>query len=124
MNKVFISGMIIDTPIFHTEKSNVAHLVLNLAVRHKTKTGELRTEVYRVSAWNNTAKWGVKNLGKGQIVAIHGYLTQRQIKMGSVTVATTEIAVDEFLPMQVTRSKHDSSSPTEPTKSIETAESE
>lgn len=100
MNKVFISGMIMGNPELRTEQGENAHLILNLSVRHKTRDGELRKELYRVSAWHNTAKWGAENLGKGQIVGVQGYLTQRSIHADGVTAVATEIAVDEFLPMR------------------------
>ena len=103
MNKVFISGIIVDTPILHNEKGDVAHLTLKLGVRYKQKTGEFRKEAYRVSAWNNTAKWAAENLKKGQIIAVQGYLAQRQMKLGNVSVVVTEISVDEFLPMRIVR---------------------
>lgn len=99
MNKVFISGMIMGNPELRMEQGENAHLVLNLSVRHKTKDGEIRKEIYRVSAWHNTAKWGAENLAGGQIVAVQGYLTQRSIRADGVTAVATEIAVEEFFPM-------------------------
>ncbi len=100
MNKVFISGMIADKPELRMETGEVPHLILNLSVRHRTRAGELRSEIYRVSAWHNTAKWGAENLSKGQIIGVQGYLTQRPIHADPVTAVITEIAVDEFLPMR------------------------
>ena len=100
MNKVFISGMITEKPELRMEPGDIPHLILHLSVRHKIKSGELRSEVYRVSAWHSTAKWGAENLNKGQIVGVQGYLTQRPVHMDNVTAVATEIAADEFLPMR------------------------
>ena len=100
MNKVFLSGMITEKPELRMEPGEILHLVLHLSVRHKVKSGEFRTEVYRVSAWYNVAKWGAENLSKGQIVGVQGYLTQRPVRADSVTAVATEIAADEFLPMR------------------------
>lgn len=100
MNKLFISGFIADDPQLRQEQGEIPHLVFNLSVRHKTRFGEVRKETYRVSAWHKAAQWGANNLVKGQLVAIQGYLTQRQVVAGNITATTTEIAVDEFLPIQ------------------------
>lgn len=100
MNKVFISGMIIENPALRMEPGEIPHLILNLSVRHRARNGELRKEVYRVSAWHSAAAWGAENLNKGQIVGIQGYLTQRSIRADGVASVATEIAVDEFLPMR------------------------
>lgn len=102
MNKVFISGMITEKSELRMEPGEIPHLILHLSVRHKVKSGELRSEVYRVSAWRNTAKWGAENLSKGQIIGVQGYLTQRLIRMDNATAVTTEVAVDEFLSMRQT----------------------
>ena len=100
MNKVFISGMITEKPELRIEPGEIPHLILHLSVRHKVKRGELRSEVYRVSAWRNTAKWGAENLSKGQVIGVQGYLTQRSVRMDNVTAAVTEVAVDEFVSMR------------------------
>lgn len=100
MNKLYISGCIMDEPQLRKEQGEIEHLVFNLSVRHKTRSGESRREAYRVSAWHKTARWGADNLSKGQLVAIQGYLTQRQVVAGNITATSTEIAVEEFLPMR------------------------
>lgn len=100
MNKVFISGMIAEKSELRMEPGDIPHLILHLSVRHKVRSGELRSEVYRVSAWRNVAQWGAENLSKGQIVGVQGYLTQRSVRMDNVTAVATEIAADEFLPMR------------------------
>lgn len=40
MNKVFISGLISETPVFRMEASEIPHLILSLCVRHKTGAGK------------------------------------------------------------------------------------
>ena len=97
MNKLYISGYIQDTPQLRQEQGNIPHLAFNLSVQHRTQSGELRRESYRVSAWHKTALWGAVNLAKGQLVAIQGYLAQHQLVAGNISATTVEIAVDEFL---------------------------
>lgn len=97
MNKLFISGMISEAPVFRTEADGIPHLILSLSVRHRTGAGRLQKEVYRVSAWHNTARWGAENLKQGQIIGLQGYLTQRRVSVGNIIANETEIAVDEFL---------------------------
>ncbi len=100
MNKLYISGYIQDTPQLRQEQGNIPHFVFNLSVQHRTQTGELRRESYRVSAWHKAALWGAANLAKGQLVAIQGYLAQHQLVAGNISATTVEIAVDEFLPLR------------------------
>ncbi len=101
MNKVFLSGRIAEKMDSRLEEGERPHLVLKLNVQHRTKAGELRKESYRVNAWNAVARWGAEHLQKGQVVGVQGYLTQREIRAGYVTAVSTEVAVDEFLPMQM-----------------------
>ena len=100
MNKVFISGKIAERPMLRKEAGEIPHLTLRLSVRHRAKSGELRREIYRVSAWHSAAEWGVENLSKGQVIGVQGYLTQRRVNAGNIAAVETEIAVDEFLPMR------------------------
>ena len=100
MNKLYISGYIQDTPQLRQEQGNIPHFVFNLSVQHRTQTGELRRESYRVSAWHKAALWGAANLAKGQLVAIQGYLAQHQLVAGNISATTVEIAVDEFFPLR------------------------
>lgn len=97
MNKVFLSGMIAEKSELRMEPGEIPHLILRLNVRHKAKNGELRSEIYRVSAWHNAARWGAENLHRGQIIGIQGYLAQRRVSAGTILATETEIAVDEFL---------------------------
>lgn len=99
MNKVFLSGYIMDSPVMRLEANEVSHLTFKLGVQHRTKAGEIRREAYRISAWNASAQWGGTHLTKGQTVGIQGYLTQHQISMGTVSVVATEVAAEEFLLM-------------------------
>ena len=100
MNKAVISGMITEKSELRMEPGDIPHLILHLSVRHKIRSGEFCSEIYRVSAWRNMARWGVDNLRRGQIIGVQGYLTQRPVRMDNVTAVSTEIAVDEFLPMR------------------------
>lgn len=97
MNKVFISGKIHRSPFLRLEPNNIPHLILTLRVQHKTASGSVRKELYRVSAWHNVALWGAEHLKQGQIVSIQGYLTQRKSNTDPMQPANTEITADEFL---------------------------
>ena len=99
MNKVFITGRIVGQPVLRMEQGDIPHLIFGLAVRHRTKAGDVHKEVYPISAWNQVAQWGAENLQKGQVVGVQGYLAQRSINVSNVRTIVTEIAVDEFLPM-------------------------
>ncbi len=97
MNKVFISGLISEAPVFRMEAGEIPHLILLLSVRHKTGDGKVQKEFYRMSAWHKTASWGAEHLKQGQIIGLQGYLTQRKVRVGNIMATETEIAVDEFL---------------------------
>lgn len=113
MNKVFISGLINEAPVFRMEQGDIPHLILSLCVRHKTGAGKIQKETYRVSAWHNAARWGAEHLKQGQIIGLQGYLAQRKVNVGNIMATETEIAVDEFLsgPVLPEREDHD---PVEP----------
>ena len=113
MNKVFISGLINEAPVFRMEQGDIPHLILSLCVRHKTSAGKMQKETYRVSAWHNAARWGAEHLKQGQIIGLQGYLAQRRVNAGNIMATETEIAVDEFLsgPVLAEREEHD---PVEP----------
>lgn len=113
MNKVFISGLINEAPVFRKEQGDIPHLILSLCVRHKTSAGKMQKETYRVSAWHNAALWGAEHLKQGQIVGLQGYITQRKVNAGNIMATETEIAVDEFLsgPVLPERNEHE---PVEP----------
>lgn len=114
MNKVFISGLINDAPVFRMEQGDIPHLILSLCVRHKTGTVKMQKETYRVSAWHNAARWGAEYLKQGQIIGLQGYLAQRKVNAGNIMATETEIAVDEFLsgPVLPEREAHDPVKPT------------
>ena len=96
MNNLFISGKVADQPTLRLEGGNAPHLILTLRVAHKTRVGECRAEDYRVNAWNRAAQWGMANLVRGQLTAVHGYLTQNAAKGNAV-----EITAAEFMPMEI-----------------------
>ena len=95
MNQVNITGMIANEPIFREEAGGIPHTILSLRRRHKTRAGELRKETYRVSAWYGVAVWTCENISIGQIVTVHGYLTQRKTREGAIA---TEICAEEIVP--------------------------
>lgn len=97
MNKVYLSGIIADDPILIGREGTAPHLTFNISVSHRSKAG-IRSELYRVSAWNNTALWGNANLRRGQGVAIQGYLTQRLTPINGIHMSSVEVSAEEFLP--------------------------
>ena len=95
MNQVNITGMIVNEPVFREEAGGIPHTILSLRRRQKTRAGELRMETYRVSAWRGVSVWARDNVAVGQIVTIHGYLTQRKNREGAFV---TEICAEEIVP--------------------------
>ena len=98
MNQVFLSGIIAEEPRLTQPEGTAAHLLFPLRVRHRTAKGVVKQELYTVNAWNNVALWGAKQLGRGQLVAIQGYLTQHTRENGVLSV---EVTADEFLPARM-----------------------
>ena len=91
MNQIYISGLVLEKPIFREDQS---HVTFAIAVHHRTKAGIMRSESYPVSAWHNCAKWIADNLSEGYLVAIHGYLTQKKDH-------SIEICAEEVIPSRV-----------------------
>lgn len=97
MNNLTISGVIASDILPRNEGEN-EHSAFDLVVRHTTKAGKAKKEYFRVNTWNGMAAWAVKNLQPGQIVAVSGYLIQRQVAVGETVVRTTEICAKEIVP--------------------------
>lgn len=93
MNKVYISGKLVDEPRLRMDGDS-QHLILKLRVAHRKRTGEHRSEDYQVNAWNRIAQWGASNLERGQVVALRGYLTQNASNNHA-----TEVTAEEFFPV-------------------------
>ena len=96
MNRLYIDGMIASEPVFEMEPGEVPHLTFRLSVRHKTRSGEMRSEFYRVSAWHKTALWAQARLRRGQLVSVAGYLTQRTVQRAEETLRCAEIVAERF----------------------------
>lgn len=62
----------------------------------KTRSGEVRSEYYRVSAWHKAALWARDRLRRGQLVSVAGYLTQRTVRREEETLHCTEIVAEQF----------------------------
>lgn len=99
MNKVFLSGVITETPSRFFQGDAVKHVSFPLCMRHKTKRGEVKRELYTIHAWNGIAEWAQAFLKQGQRVMIQGYLTQHNIMQadGGMYVAA-EVTAEEFFP--------------------------
>lgn len=96
MNRLYIDGLIAGEPVFRMEPGEVPHLTFRLGVRHKTRSGEVRSEYYRVSAWHKAALWARDRLRRGQLVSVAGYLTQRTVRREEETLHCTEIVAEQF----------------------------
>ena len=97
MNKVYLSGLILDEPMLKTEKDGSMHLVFHLGMRHRTKSGEPRKEAYRISGWNRLAEWGSMRLERLQPVCVRGHLTQRTWTNGEQKRTETEVVAQEII---------------------------
>lgn len=97
MNKVFLSGTIAETPTSLSREDVVKHVRFPLSVRHKTKHGTVKRELYTVHAWNGVAEWAQAFLRQGQRVMIQGYLTQHGVAQadGSMRMLA-EVTAEEF----------------------------
>ena len=87
MNKVELLATIPANPTLQGEAPT--HVTFPATVTHKTRSGDLRSEDYPISAWNGTAQWTLDNLSAGQQVVIYGYLTQKKDR--SIEVCATQI---------------------------------
>lgn len=81
----------------HADKKNT-HVTFDICVRHTTKVGKVKKEYFRVNTWNGMAEWAKENLCPGQVIAVNGYLTSRQLTVGDTVVKTMEICAKEILP--------------------------
>lgn len=108
MNKVYISGKVVQQPLLLME-GETPHLVMTVRVAHKKRNGERRSEDYRVNAWNRVAQWGKDNLEQSQIIALQGYLTQNASNNHA-----TEITAEEFLPLCIEIPHQDAGAKNEP----------
>lgn len=96
MNKVFLSGIIADSPVLVSKPEDAnPHMVMTLCVSHKTTQGLVKRELYTANAWNKTALWAHENLKQGIRVVIKGYLSQRPLKE-SAAFPSIEVTVEEF----------------------------
>jgi len=101
MNRLYISGRILEKPALRVLADGTPHLIFELVVRHKTKEGVTHREIYRVNAWHQAAEYGARQLRQGQHVVLRGYLTQNHVKTANVLVMSTEIVAQEFWPVQM-----------------------
>ena len=91
VNLVFVSGLVMNKPSYDETHS---HTTFKINIRHRTKSGEIRTEVYPVSAWHECARRTDQNLHAGQLVAVRGYLTQKKDH-------SIEICAEEVIPSRI-----------------------
>lgn len=96
MNKVFVSGVVMKTPILKMESGDIPHIQFPIDIRHKSRNGKTHHETYQVNAWYKTALWANSHLSQGQTITIQGYLTQHSCKIGDVYYAFAEITAEEF----------------------------
>lgn len=97
MNKVYISGIIAEDPRLVGAAGGKAHLVFPIIVVHKARAG-MKSEIYRIHAWDRAAAWGMKNLSANQSVVVQGYLTQRASSSGGTAHIVVAVTAQEFIP--------------------------
>jgi len=95
MNQVYMSGMVTGRQVYGEADGETLHTVISLRLRHRTRSGEIRSETYRISTWNSLAKWASENVAVGRIIAVRGYLHTRRCTSGAVM---TEICAEEIIP--------------------------
>ena len=96
MNRLYMDGIIASKPVFKMEPGEAPHLTFRLGVRHKTRSGEMRFEYYRISAWHKTALWAQDKLQRGQLISVAGYLTQRRVQRTEETLHCAEIVAKQL----------------------------
>lgn len=96
VNKVFLSG-VVDGRVEDIGRGGRAHVVFDIRVEHRTRAGEVKSESYRINAWNRCAEYCLENLSTGMRVALQGRLSQRILYVGDRPVTLTEVALNEVL---------------------------
>ncbi len=96
MNRIYLTGIVYDQPMALGSADAGNHIVFKLVVRHRAKTG-VKSEIYRINAWNECAKYCMERLQKGTRVALDGYLTQRTVLFGEKQFQAVEVTVSEIM---------------------------
>lgn len=97
MNDVYVSGYVTGNPVLKVERENIPHLLFNIDIPHKSKSGKIHHEMYTVNVWHNTALRASEMLHNGLYVMLHGYLTQRPVRAGDMAYMLTELTVKDFI---------------------------
>ncbi len=95
INKVYLSGTVMGRVEEISTGDQAKHVVFDLSVTHRTRDGAEKREVYRINAWNGSAKFCRENLSAGMLVALQGYLSQRVLYVGDRPVVLTEVSLNE-----------------------------
>lgn len=110
MNEVYLEGVIVSVGKPEAKATQNHHLVCQLRTTHRTRQGQLKHELYTVSAWNRLADWAEKHITAGTPVFIKGYLAQRNHS----GAAAVEITASRFVIKQaLLHSEESQSSPSE-----------
>lgn len=96
MNKVFVSGVVKSIPGMKWETNKAPHVLFQLDICHKNRSGKIVHEKYTVNVWNDAAVWANENLKQGQPIIIQGYLTQRSVNIGASEVIFAEITAEKI----------------------------
>ena len=79
MNKIFITGNVVETPVVKTTQSGINTTNFKVAVQRSfaNKNGERESDFFTVVAWKKTADFCGRYLTKGRKVAIEGQMQNR-----------------------------------------------
>lgn len=95
MNRIFMSGIVAETPVLITAQDGTARIMFRICVSHRNRNGVTKRELYPVNAWHNVAKWAHEHLSMGQRVSLEGYLTLHH-DGAQEDAQRIEVTADEF----------------------------
>lgn len=98
LNKVIMTGRLVETPELKQTQSGVSYVSFNIACdrNYTTQNGQRETDFFEVNAWRGTAEFISRNFAKGRLITIVGSLENQkwQDAEGNKRVST-KIKVEE-----------------------------
>lgn len=78
MNKVMLTGnLVADPELRKAGESNVCNFRIAVRKQYPVKEGEVNADFFTCTAWNNDATFISQYGAKGRVVAVEGYLKNR-----------------------------------------------
>lgn len=80
INRVVLTGRLVQDPELKTTQSGTSVMTLRLAVERQyvAKGQERKADFFDVVTWKSTAEFVFRNFGKGDMIAVDGRLQQRE----------------------------------------------